>query len=389
MSMTGRPSQSRHSRTAGPAADRTAEHSIARPRIAVIGAGWWASTVHVPSLASYDRAELVAVCDANVERAQDVARAHGVAAVCSDVRQLLSEHRPDAVVVATPHVTHHAVAAAALRAGAHVLVEKPLALTAEQAWDLVRIAESHDLHLSVGYTYQYAATASAVRHVVQHEIGELAHVTAEFTSGTVGLFGAATDETDGSTNPTVPHPSAYSQANGGGQAHTQVSHVMGMVCWATGREVSEVFAFMDHRGLDVDVTDAICLRFAGGGLGVCGSTGVTTGAGVRHRAVYSGTEGTVTQDLLRARATLVRHDGTQRHFEVPAAEPAYPTRAVARAFADLIAGRGPNHAPGRDGAAAVACVAAAYASAASGRSERVFAGPPPRDRSAGRRDLDV
>jgi predicted dehydrogenase len=342
-----------------------------RPRIAVVGAGWWATTWHLPSLASYEGAELVAVCDARSARARAAADRFGVPLAATDLASLLASTRVDGVVVATPHTTHYTLARTALDAGVHVFVEKPLTTTAAEAWDLVERAEANGLHLSVGYTYQYTRTAQFVRHAVQERIGSLVCVAAQFTSSTLRLFAGGEDSDD----PATPHPTTYAdpQLSGGGQGHTQVTHLMGTVLWATGREVEEVSCYMDNRGCAVDVVDVMAFRFAGGGMGTVTSTGTALGQQPpRQRIQYFGTEGLVEQDLLSARAVLHRNDGTVVEQALGDAEPTYPADAPARAFADLIAGRGPNHAPGRDAAATVAFLDAAYRSAASRRPEPVL-----------------
>ena len=99
------------------------------PRIGVVGTGWWSANHHVPSLAGYDGADLVALCDPQRDRAEQLAAEHGVPTVVTGLDDLLAL-RPDGVVVATPHTTHHELAARALDAGVHVLVEKPLTTSA-------------------------------------------------------------------------------------------------------------------------------------------------------------------------------------------------------------------------------------------------------------------
>src|SRR5690606_6177983 len=133
-----------------------------RPRIAVVGAGWWATTRHLPSLASYDGAELVAVCDTRPERARAAAERFGVPVTATDLPSALAATHIDGVVVATPHTTHYALARTALDAGVHVFVETPLTTTAAEAWELVKRAEANGLHLSVGYTYHYTRAAQFV-----------------------------------------------------------------------------------------------------------------------------------------------------------------------------------------------------------------------------------
>jgi predicted dehydrogenase len=329
------------------------------PRIAVVGTGWWSANHHIPSLAGYDGADLVALCDPQRDRAEQLAREHGVGAVVTDLDDLL-ELRPDGVVIATPHVTHHELAARALDAGLHVLVEKPMTTSAATAFDLVHRAERAGLHLALGYTDQYAPTASLVRRSVLADIGELVQVMAEFSSATAPLFARAEDardaEDDGA-DAADQHPGTYAADQGGGQAHTQLTHVMGMVCWVTDRQVAEVAAMVHHRGREVDVDDVAAFRFTGGGTGVATSTGMAGDAnGERHHVRYLGTRGTVDQDMLTGEAVLRRGDGTVMSLVPPDGEAQQRTWAPARGFADLIAGRAANVAPGRPAAAAAAFV---------------------------------
>jgi predicted dehydrogenase len=333
-----------------------------RPRIGVVGAGWWSANHHVPSLAAYDDAELVALCDPQRSRAQQLADQHGVPTVVTDVEELLAL-RPDGVVVATPHTTHHDLVASALDSGVHVLVEKPMTTSAADAADLVRRAERAGLHLAVGYTDQYAPTAALVRRAVQEDVGDLVQVMAEFSSATAPLFERA-EEGEHGEGAADQHPDTYAADAGGGQAHTQLTHVMGMVCWLTGREVAEVAAMVDHRGHEVDVDDAAVLRFTGGGTGVVTSTGMAGDAnGERRHVRVLGTRGTVDLDMATGVARLRRGDGTVATLEPPEGEAEHRTWAPARRFADLLAGRADNPAPARPAAAAAALIEAMLESA--------------------------
>lgn len=350
-----------------------------RPRIGVVGTGWWANTQHLPALARNPAVDLAAVCDADGDRARAAAAEFGAPLAVTDVSELAEVC--DGVIVATPHVSHHDLALRALQAGLHVLVEKPLCTTASDAWDLVATAQTRGLHLSLGYTYQYTQAAEFVRDTITGGgIGTLIQVSMEFASGTESLFADGERNTTGSgSDPVdlhVAHPSAYSWTNGGGQTHTQLTHAMGMVCWVTGREVEEVFAYTDNHGLMVDVTDVACFRLRGGGLGVCGSSGMAAAGGARHTVRYLGEDGTVEQDLLAGSAVLVAGDGRRVLRGPAAADPAYPSWWVSRDFAELIAGRGPNRAPGWCGAAATSFCEALLRSGSSHCPEQVTAGPP-------------
>ena len=342
-------------------------------RVALVGTGWWATAIHLPALQECPQTEVVAVCDPDVPRAQRVADRYAVARVFASVDELIAAGVADAVIVATPHATHYPIAAACLDAGLHVLVEKTMTLTAADAFALVAKAESAGLHLAVGYTYQYASTAPFVQETVQSGIGELVQVVVEFTSNAGDLYARAGDPDD--ERPDTPHPSTYSRANGGGQAHTQLTHAMGMACWATGRQVAEVSAFTNGRGLDVDVDDVAAFRFSGGGLGVAASTGTTAnGQEVRHHIRYIGTERTLEQNLLTGDVRVLSADGGVDMHRAEGGT--YRSARPSQAFVELIRGVGPNLSPARPAAATVAFLEAMLEAAQSGRRVPVPQLPP-------------
>lgn len=342
--------------------------------VAVVGAGWWATRCHLPSLRAHPGAELVAVCDRDAARAQEVAAAFGADRWGTDVADLIEgPGRVDALVVATPHATHHALVAAALDAGVHVLVEKTMAVTADEAWDLVARSERSGAHLSVGYTYQYTSTAKEVRSLVSSgDVGDVVQVVAEFSSSTQAMFAGVPSGPNGQG---PVDAGTYGAGGGGGQAHTQATHVLGCVLWTLGHGVAEVSAFMDRRGLEVDVVDSAAMRFDGGGSGVLASTG-TLGPGqpARHRITWYGTRATVEQDLLGARALVHGPTGT-RTIAVPPDRPTYPVLAPAHDFVDLVSGDGPNNAPGVPAAQTVSAIEAMHLSALEGSRQVVATRP--------------
>lgn len=348
---------------------------MSRARIAIVGAGWWASTAHLPGLAADPRAELVAICDPDPDRGDRAAESFGSVAYTS-LERMLEETHPDGVVVATPHSTHFPVAAAALDAGSHVLVEKPLATTAVDAWELVAVARRRERILAAGLTYQYAVAASAVRDAVQHGIGDLRSVNAEFSSGTLALF-AQTDPSDSPADPSVPHGITYSDpATGGGQAHTQLSHLLGALLWAAGKQASDVAAMTANHGLAVDLVDALAFRLDGGALCVASSTGTTPdGVPPRHRIRFHGTEGMVEWDMLAACATIHRVGGAVQVVENPAHLPAYGQQRVVHSFVESILDGVPTPAPGSAAAASVSLIEAALFAAGSGRTLSVPQAP--------------
>lgn len=344
--------------------------SMSVPRIAIIGTGWWASTYHVPSLHSYAGAELTALCDTNLSRAEMLRRKYDISRVFSSTEELIDARVADAVIIATPHPSHFPIAETVLNAGLHVMVEKPLTINSEHAFQLVRAAEDRQLHLSVGYTFQFSAAATIVRDWIGSEIGELVQIVVEFTSSSASLFAAVDDPRD--DRPDVRHPATYSAANSGGQGYTQLSHAIAMILWATGHGIESVYAIANNRGLSVDVDDAAVFRLSNGATAVAAATGTVTGdLKLKQHIRYLGTQGVIDHDLLRATARLHRTDGTIRetqpdHHTVP-----YPAQQPARAFADLVAGNGPNLGPPRPAAATVTVIEAMYESIRSGQAEPV------------------
>ena len=122
-------------------------------RCAVIGAGYLGK-FHAEKFAALDDCELVAVVDADEATARTIAERHGVQALV-DYHELLGE--VDAVSIVVPTSLHHAVSHDFLDAGAHVLVEKPITVTVEEADDLIRVADRNQRILQVGHLERFNA----------------------------------------------------------------------------------------------------------------------------------------------------------------------------------------------------------------------------------------
>ena len=136
-----------------------------RLRIAVVGAGYWGPNLARNFSTSPDW-ELVAICDLDRDRAQKLADRVGRIDVVTDLDELLARDDIDAVAVATPARTHHPVVMAALRAGKHVVVEKPLADTRERAIEMVEEAASRGLTLMADHTYCYTPAVLKIRELI-------------------------------------------------------------------------------------------------------------------------------------------------------------------------------------------------------------------------------
>lgn len=148
---------------------------------AVIGTGGWGKN-HVRVYKELASTELVAICDVNAERAKDIASQFGVKAYTNSTR-MLKNKEIEAVSVCTWSTKLAREALKALKAGKHVLVEKPMATNTKQAEKLLETAEQNDLHLTVGFLTRFIPGLQHIREAVENKkIGELVCATARRVS---------------------------------------------------------------------------------------------------------------------------------------------------------------------------------------------------------------
>jgi predicted dehydrogenase len=144
--------------------------------IAIVGLGYWGPNL-ARNLASLPNARLHTLCDQDAQRLQRLGSQYPDAIRQSNFDAVLNDTSVDAVVIATPVQSHFALAAAALRAGKHVLVEKPLAQTSEQCLQLIALAEERDLRLMVGHVFLYNAAVRKVKEYIDSgELGEIFYI---------------------------------------------------------------------------------------------------------------------------------------------------------------------------------------------------------------------
>ncbi len=149
--------------------------------VAVIGTGQWGKN-HARVYNELPSTELVAICDVNPERAKAMASQYGVKAY-SDSAQMLKDKSIEAVNVCTWSTILAQEAQKALNAGKHVLVEKPMATTPQQAEKLVATAQENNLHLTVGFLMRFIPGLQIIRQsIVDKKIGEFVCATAKRVS---------------------------------------------------------------------------------------------------------------------------------------------------------------------------------------------------------------
>ena len=146
----------------------------------IVGGAWHAHVYH-----SLPAAELVAVCDLDAGRAREIAERYSVPHVFTDYRDLLARDDIAAVSIATPDFAHREIAVAAAQAGKHILVEKPLATTVEDAEAILAAVEKSGVKLMVDFHNRVSSPfVQARQSVLDGELGELQYIYARLSNTT-------------------------------------------------------------------------------------------------------------------------------------------------------------------------------------------------------------
>lgn len=164
-------------------------------RIGIIGCGGIANGKHLPALKKVKEAELVAFCDIIEEKAVKAAKAYGTpdAKVYTDYKELLKDESIGAVHVLTPNRSHSFISIDAMRAGKHVMCEKPMAKTYAEAKKMVEVAKETGRILTIGYQNRYRPDSQYLKRACENgELGDIyfakAHALRRRAVPTWGVF---------------------------------------------------------------------------------------------------------------------------------------------------------------------------------------------------------
>lgn len=147
--------------------------------VAVVGLGYWGPNL-ARAFASTSGARLHTLCDSNGARLVAVARDYPGVRTTTDYGAVLAAPDVDAVVLATPAATHFKLAFAALQAGKHVLVEKPMAQSAAECRALIEQAEARRRVLMVGHVFLYNAAVRKIKELIDSgALGRLYYIYAQ------------------------------------------------------------------------------------------------------------------------------------------------------------------------------------------------------------------
>lgn len=157
---------------------------IENVNIGVIGTSWWSELAFLPVLHQHPRANLIAVCGRNQDRAREMAETFRIPQVYADYRKMIQLANLDAIVIATPDDTHYEMTMVALDAGLHILCEKPIALNADHAFEMLNKAQAIGVKHMVMYTHHWLPNIQRVKQLLDDNyIGGVYHATFNWFAG--------------------------------------------------------------------------------------------------------------------------------------------------------------------------------------------------------------
>ena len=214
-------------------------------KFALIGAGSSATNI-AQAIDSMDSCEISIISDLNEESAQKVADFAHIPNVTTDNEEIYKNENIDAVIVSVPHYLHFELTLNALKAGKHVLCEKPLAISLEQVDEMIHTAETSGLKLGTFFQCRFEDAAIKAKEMIENNaIGTL-------LQGNVQVMW---------TRPTEYYQESAWRGKwateGGGSLINQSTHSLDLLAWLLG-EIESVFGYYAHRVHEIEVDDNSC-----------------------------------------------------------------------------------------------------------------------------------
>lgn len=157
-----------------------------RINVGVVGCGYWGPNL-VRNLHGIEGCRVRTICDLDEERLRHLRSLYPGVETETDYRRMIASTEINAIAIATPLVHHHRMAKAALEAGKHVLIEKPMACSTAECEELIEIANRQGLTLMVSHTFLYSAPVRKIKEIVDNrDIGELRYISSRRLN--LGLF---------------------------------------------------------------------------------------------------------------------------------------------------------------------------------------------------------
>ncbi|NOZ24274.1 MAG: Gfo/Idh/MocA family oxidoreductase [Planctomycetes bacterium] len=234
---------------------------------------------HVKAYAAQEGVEVVAVCDKDEEKLQQAVKEFGCDLATTDGEELIAREDLDIVGVCTPDHFHAPLTIAALKAGKHVLCEKPMAPTWQECLDMVKAADEAGKKFMIGQSYRFNPTYAAVKQpVAEGRLGTVFYVESQYWNNLEGIGGVGNWRND----PNIRHPFL------GG------CHALDLTRFIAGNIV-EVTAVANHLAFEAQPTDDCITAHLVFESGAIGRALVSSGCKCPFSTTLSvyGTKGTI------------------------------------------------------------------------------------------------
>ncbi len=337
-------------------------------RYALIGCGR-ISANHLEA-AKNNRLEIAAICDLVPERMDTLAAQCALprsVARYVDYARLLDRERPALVAIATESGKHAVIAADCIRAGCHVIIEKPIALSLPDAEGLIALAREKGVWIGVCHQNRFNKSVQYVRRALEDgRFGRLLHGSANVLWNRDQAYYASA-------------PWRGTWAQDGGVLMNQCIHNLDLLRWMMGNDIREVFAYTDrlkHPYMEAEDFGAALIQFQNGAYGIAQGTANAYPANLEETLYLFGERATVKLGgkSVNIIETWQLADGQDNAEAVKAAYGENPPNVYGYGhtplYADMldaIANNRPPYVAGEDGLRALELVLAIYQSAHEGR----------------------
>ena len=215
-----------------------------KTKVAVIGCGTIANSAHIPAYCKNEKAEIKYFCDIIPEKAEKCVEKYGCGIAVTDYRQVLADPEVEAVSVCTPNNVHPTITMDALRAGKHVLCEKPAARTYAEALEMQKVQHETGRVLNIGVVNRFNTAVNEIKKLISAgELGEVYHVYVSFRAhrSIPGLGGAFTTKA----------------IAGGGTLIDWGVHYLDIVMYCTGDPMPKTVSGTAYSRLGVDMPNYV------------------------------------------------------------------------------------------------------------------------------------
>ena len=315
-------------------------------RLGVVGAGIIAKSFMeaAPAVAEL---EVAVICDIVEDAARALAEPLNIAWE-TDYRAILQDDSIEALYIALPHHLHEEVTIAAAEAGKHILLEKPMANSLDEADRMLAAQRQAGVKLMIGFTHRFHSELETAKRLI--DAGELGRLTLAIDVMTTGGV--------------IPDWFWQKSQAGGGVLHVNGAHSFDRLRWLMGSEIVEVFAYSDTFDLRKTVEDStvVALRFANGAMGATVHNWVTdVGVPFKCDLDIHGADGAIRIDTWNAlEFSNASHSWVQRRERDDMFQ-----KEISEFVSAIMEDRDPC-VTGEDGRRSLACVQAAYESARTG-----------------------